>query len=59
MLIRLNLKRYKILNLVLKKYLKKTNLLIFGQIKKAVFSAKKCNCFPNITTLKYIIPTAI
>ena len=41
------------------KILKKTSLNIFGQIEKAVFSVKKCNNFSKITTLKYIIPTAI
>ena len=52
-------KKYKILNLVLKKYLKKTNQNSYGQIKNQPFSVKKCNNFPKITTLKFIIQTAI
>ena len=50
----LNLKKYKTLNLVLKKYLKKTNPNIFGQTKNQLFSAKKCNNFSKTITLKYI-----
>ena len=38
----LNLKKYQILNHVLKKYLKKENLHIFGLIKNRLFSLKKC-----------------
>ena len=52
-------KKYKILNLVLKKYLKKTNQIIYGQIKNQPFYLKKCNNFSKITTLKYIIPILI
>ena len=52
-------KKYKILNLVLKKYLKKANQNLFGQIKNQLFSVKKCNNFSKITMLKYIIPTVI
>ena len=37
------------------KIFKKTNRSIFRVIKKAVFSAKKCNNFSKITTLKFII----
>ena len=59
MVIRLNLKKYKTLNLVLKKYLKKTNPNIFGVIKKAVFYLKKCKSFSKIITLKFITPTVI
>ena len=36
-------KKYKILNPVLKKYLKKTNRNLFGQIKNQLFYLKKCN----------------
>ena len=35
-------KKYQILNLVLKKFLKKENLNLFGQIKNLLFSLKKC-----------------
>ena len=35
-------KKYQILNHVLKKYLNNKNLNTFGQIKKALFSLKKC-----------------
>ena len=52
-------KKYKILNLVLKKYLKKTNLNIFGQIENQLFYLKKCNNFSKIRTLKYTIQTVI
>ena len=38
----LNLKKYQILNHVLKKYLKKENLNTFGVIKKVLSSVKKC-----------------
>ena len=38
----LNLKKYQILNHVLKKFLKKENLNLYGVIKKAHFSLKKC-----------------
>ena len=51
----LKTKKYKILNLVLKKYLKKTNQITYGQIKKAVFYLKKCKRFSKTITLKYII----
>ena len=51
--------KYKTLSPVLKKYLKKTSLITFGVIEKAVFSVKKCNNFSKTTTLKYIIPTVI
>ena len=57
--IQLNLKKYKILNLVLKKYFKKTNLNTFGQIKNLLFYLKKCNNFSKTTILKYIIPILI
>ena len=36
----------------MKKYLKKTNLNIFGQTKNLLFYLKKCNNFSKITTLK-------
>ena len=52
-------KKYKILNHVLKKYLRIINLNIYGQIKKAAFYLKKCNNFSKTTTLKYIIPILI
>ena len=42
MLSLLNLKKYKTLNLVSKKYLKKENQNIFGEIKNQPFSLKKC-----------------
>ena len=48
-------KKYKTLNLVLKKYLKKTNQITYGQIKNQLFYLKKCNNFSKTTTLKYII----
>ena len=48
-------KKYMILNLVLKKYLKKTNPNIFGQIKNQLFYLKKCKSFSKTTMLKYII----
>ena len=48
-------KKYKILNLVLKKYLKKTNQNLFGVIKNLLFYLKKCNNFSKTTMLKYII----
>ena len=35
-------KKYKILNLVFKRYLKKENVLIFGVIRKVHFLVKKC-----------------
>ena len=54
MLIQSNLKKYKILNLVLKKYLRKTNQNLFGVIKNPLFYLKKCNNFSKTTTLKYI-----
>ena len=38
----LNLKKYQILNHVLKKFLKKENLNLFGQIKNLLFSLKIC-----------------
>ena len=38
---------------------KRTNLIIFGQIKTLLFYLKKCNNFSKITTLKYIIPILI
>ena len=38
----LNLKKYQILNRVFKKFLKKENLNLYGVIKKAHFSVKKC-----------------
>ena len=47
MLIRLNLKKYKILNLVLKKYLKIIYRNTFGQIKKAVFYLKNATIFKD------------
>ena len=59
MLIRLNFKKYKTLNLVLKKYFKKTNRNIFGVIKNQLFYLKKCNNFLKTTTLKFIIPILI
>ena len=52
-------KKYKMLNLVLKEYLTKTNLNTFGQIKNLLFYLKKCNNFSKITTLKFIIPILI
>ena len=52
-------KKYKILSLVSKKYLKIINPNIYGQIKNQHFYVKKCNNFSKITTLKYIIPTFI
>ena len=41
------------------KIFKKTNLNTSGAIKNQLFSAKKCNCFSKITTLKFIIPILI
>ena len=38
----LNLKKYQTLNDVLKKYLKNESLNLYGAIKKAHFSVKKC-----------------
>ena len=38
-------KKYKRLNLVFKKYLKKTNRNIYGQIKNQLFYLNKCNNF--------------
>ena len=38
----LNLKKYQILNHVFKKFLNKENLNLYGVIKKAHFSVKKC-----------------
>ena len=38
----LNLKKYRILNLVFKRYLKKENLNLYGVIKNLLFSQKKC-----------------
>ena len=38
----LNLKKFQILNHVFKKFLKKENLNLYGVIKKAHFSVKKC-----------------
>ena len=52
-------KKYKILKLVLKKYLKKTNRSIFGVIKNQLFYLKKCNNFLKTIMLKYIIPILI
>ena len=49
-------KKYKILNLVLKKYLKTINLNLYGQIKNQLFYLKKCNNFSIMITLKFIIP---
>ena len=48
-------KKYKILNLVLKKYLKKTNQITYGQTKNQLFYLKKCSNFSKTITLKYII----
>ena len=59
MLTRLNLKKYKTLDPILKKYLRIISLNTYGQIKNQLFYLKKCNYFSKITTLKYIIPTAI
>ena len=55
----LNLKKYKILNLVLKKYFKKTSPNLFGQTKNHLFLAKKCKSFLKTIVLKYIIPILI
>ena len=52
-------KKYKILNLVLKKYLKIISQTLFGVIKNQHFYLKKYNNFSKITTLKFIIPTVI
>ena len=52
-------KKYKISNLVLKKFLKKTNRNLFGAIKNLHFYLKKCNNFLKIATLKHIIPILI
>ena len=52
-------KKYKILNPVLKKYLKIINQNSFGVIKNLLFYLKKCKIFSKITMLKYIIPTVI
>ena len=52
-------KKYKTSNLVLKKYLKKTSLVIFGLIENQHFYLKKGNNFSKTTTLQFIIPTAI
>ena len=38
----LNLKKYKMLNYVFKKYLKKGNLTIYGLIKNQHFLVNKC-----------------
>ena len=48
-------KKYKILNLVLKKYLKKTNINMFGQTRNHHFYLKRCNNFSKTITLQYII----
>ena len=52
-------KKYKILNLVLKKYLKIISQNLFGVIKTQHFYLKKCSNFSKITILKFIIPTVI
>ena len=52
-------KKYKTLNPVLKKYLKKTNQNLLGLIKNQFFSVKKCNNFSKTTTLEYILPILI
>ena len=48
-------KKYKTSNVVLKKYLKRTNRNLFGQTRNQLFSVKKCKSFSKTTTLKYII----
>ena len=50
-------KKYKTLNLAFKKSLKKTNRNLFDQIKKHLFSVKKCNNFSKTTMLRFIIQT--
>ena len=52
-------KKYKILNPVLKKYLRITNLNTFGVIKNQLFYLKKCNNFSKTIMLLYIIPILI
>ena len=52
-------KKYKILNLVLKKYFKKTNRNIFGQTRNHHFYLKKCKSFSKTTMLKYILLVVI
>ena len=47
------------IKLCFEKISKKTNQNMYGVIKKAVFSVKKCNNFSKTITLKYIIPTVI
>ena len=47
-------KKYKILNLVLKKYLRIIIQNLFGVIKNQLFYLKKCNNFSKTTTLKFI-----
>ena len=59
MLIQLNLKKYKILNRVLKKYSKITNRNTYGAIKNLLSFQKKCNNFSKTIMLKYITPTLI
>ena len=55
----LKTKKYKILNLVLKEYLKIINQITYGQTKNQLFSVKKCNNFSKTITLKFIIPILI
>ena len=52
-------KKYKILNPVLKKYLRIINLNTYGQTKNQLFYLKKCNNFSKTIMLKYIIPILI
>ena len=52
-------KRYEILNLFLKKYLKIISQNLFGVIKNQLFYLKKCKNFSKTTMLKFIIPTLI
>ena len=46
-------KKYKLLNLVLKKYLRIISQNLFGVIKNQLFYLKKCNNFSKTTTLKF------
>ena len=52
-------KKYKISNLVLKKYLKIISQNLFGQKKNQLFYLKKCSNFSKIIMLQSITPTSI
>ena len=52
-------KKYKTLNPVFKKYLKKNKPKFIWSDKESSFFVKKCNNFSKTTMSKFIIPTAI